>query len=112
MSNTSSLLSERKIPDEKIEEYRDFYVELLGFVPPRIQARTDLLARVDGAPAVAERVVAGRIRGRRCGGDRRKDREKQGAEYFFVQSVQAIFLNLPQSALKLRCYSIFLHMRF
>lgn len=40
-------LPERKIPDEKIEEYRDFYVELLGFVPPRIQARTDLLARVD-----------------------------------------------------------------
>ena len=39
-------LNER-FPDEKIEEYRDFYVELLGFVPPRIQARTDLLARVD-----------------------------------------------------------------
>jgi 4-carboxymuconolactone decarboxylase len=40
-------LPERKIPDEKIEEYRNFYVELLGFVPPRIQARTDLLARLD-----------------------------------------------------------------
>ena len=40
-------LPERKIPDEKIEEYRNFYVELLGFVPPRIQARTDFLARVD-----------------------------------------------------------------
>ena len=49
MSETSSsaALPERKIPDEKIEEYRDFYVELLGFVPPRIQARTDLLARID-----------------------------------------------------------------
>ncbi len=28
-------------------EYRDFYTELIGFVPPRIQARTDLLARLD-----------------------------------------------------------------
>ena len=44
---TDTPLPERKIPDEKIEEYRDFYVELLGFVPPRIQARTDLLAHVD-----------------------------------------------------------------
>ena len=44
---TNNPLPERKIPDEKIEEYRDFYVELLGFVPPRIQARTDLLARID-----------------------------------------------------------------
>ncbi len=40
-------LPERQIPDEQVEEYRSFYVELLGFVPPRIQARTDLLARVD-----------------------------------------------------------------
>jgi len=49
MTDTPSPVSlpERKIPDEKIQEYRDFYVELLGFVPPRIQARTDLLARLD-----------------------------------------------------------------
>jgi alkylhydroperoxidase/carboxymuconolactone decarboxylase family protein YurZ len=49
MSENSSpaSLPELKIPDEKIEEYRDFYVELLGFVPPRIQARTDFLARMD-----------------------------------------------------------------
>ena len=40
-------LPERQLADEKVEDYRDFYVELLGFVPPRIQARTDLLARVD-----------------------------------------------------------------
>jgi 4-carboxymuconolactone decarboxylase len=40
-------LPERQIPNEKVEEYRDFYVELLGFVPPRIQARTDMLARLD-----------------------------------------------------------------
>ena len=40
-------LPNRQLPDDKIEEYRGAYVELLGFVPPRIQARTDLLARVD-----------------------------------------------------------------
>ena len=40
-------LPERQIPDEQVKEYRDVYVELLGFVPPRIQARTDLLARLD-----------------------------------------------------------------
>ena len=43
----SPRLPERKITDEQVDQYRDFYVELLGFVPPRIQARTDLLARVD-----------------------------------------------------------------
>jgi hypothetical protein len=40
-------LPDRRLSDEKVEEYRDVYVELLGFVPPRIQARTDLLARLD-----------------------------------------------------------------
>jgi 4-carboxymuconolactone decarboxylase len=40
-------LPERKISDEQVEEYRNFYIELLGFVPPRIQARTDWLARLD-----------------------------------------------------------------
>jgi alkylhydroperoxidase/carboxymuconolactone decarboxylase family protein YurZ len=40
-------LPERQIPDEQIERYREVYVDLLGFVPPRIQARTDLLARLD-----------------------------------------------------------------
>ncbi len=40
-------LPERQLADEKVEEHRDFYVGLLGFVPPRIQARTDLLARLD-----------------------------------------------------------------
>lgn len=44
---SSASLPDRKIPDEQIEEYRNFYTELLGFVPPRIQARTDFLARVD-----------------------------------------------------------------
>jgi len=45
--SASDKLPDRQIPDAKVEEYRDFYVELLGFVPPRIQARTDLLSRVD-----------------------------------------------------------------
>jgi alkylhydroperoxidase/carboxymuconolactone decarboxylase family protein YurZ len=30
-----------------MEEYRSRYVDLLGFVPPRIRARTDLLSRLD-----------------------------------------------------------------
>lgn len=40
-------LPERQLSDDQLQGYRDFYVDLLGFVPPRIQARTDLLARVD-----------------------------------------------------------------
>src|SRR5688572_31265643 len=49
MSEPSSFaaLPERQLPDEQVEEYRSVYVDLLGFVPPRIQARTDLLARLD-----------------------------------------------------------------
>ena len=45
--SSNAELPERQIPDEQVEKIRDFYVELLGFVPPRIQARTDLLARLD-----------------------------------------------------------------
>ncbi len=47
MPDPISSLPERKIPDDQVEKFRDFYVELVGFVPPRIQARTDLLARLD-----------------------------------------------------------------
>jgi alkylhydroperoxidase/carboxymuconolactone decarboxylase family protein YurZ len=49
MPDTPALdkLPERQLSDDKVQEYRDFYVDLLGFVPPRIQARTDLLSRVD-----------------------------------------------------------------
>ncbi len=42
-------LPARQLSDDKVQEYREAYVDLLGFVPPRIQARTDLLARVDPA---------------------------------------------------------------
>lgn len=43
---------ENKLPDLKmepaeLEALRSRYVELIGFVPPRIQARTDLLGRLD-----------------------------------------------------------------
>jgi 4-carboxymuconolactone decarboxylase len=41
------VLPKPKIDQEKLEEYRRIYEELLGFVPPRIQARTDLLSRLD-----------------------------------------------------------------
>lgn len=47
MANDLPQLPERQISDEKVEEYREIYEELIGFVPPRIQARTDLLARLD-----------------------------------------------------------------
>ncbi len=49
MSDTgnSSSLPESKIDQEKLKEYRGIYKELLGFVPPRIQARTDILGRLD-----------------------------------------------------------------
>ncbi len=41
------MLPEPRISPEQLQEYRDFYTELIGFVPPRIQARTDLLSRLD-----------------------------------------------------------------
>ena len=40
-------LPERLIDDVDVENYRVIYDDLIGFVPPRIQARTDLLARID-----------------------------------------------------------------
>ena len=47
MSTPREPLPDIQIDPAKLQEYRDFYVELLGFVPPRIQARTDMLSRVD-----------------------------------------------------------------
>jgi 4-carboxymuconolactone decarboxylase len=40
-------LPDLQISPEMLQEYRDFYAGLIGFVPPRIQARTDLLGRLD-----------------------------------------------------------------
>ena len=42
----NSSLPELKIDQEKLQEHRQIYEELLGFVPPRIQARTELLGRL------------------------------------------------------------------
>nr|BBH95778.1 hypothetical protein KTA_39770 [Thermogemmatispora argillosa] len=38
---------ELKLSQEQLAELRQRYAELIGFVPPRVQARTDLLARLD-----------------------------------------------------------------
>jgi 4-carboxymuconolactone decarboxylase len=40
-------LPDLQISPEMLQEYRDFYTGLIGFVPPRIQARTDFLGRLD-----------------------------------------------------------------
>jgi 4-carboxymuconolactone decarboxylase len=40
-------LPDRQISDANVDTYREIYKELIGFVPPRIVARTDLLARLD-----------------------------------------------------------------
>ncbi|MBX5455433.1 MAG: carboxymuconolactone decarboxylase family protein [Thermogemmatispora sp.] len=40
-------LPELKLSQEQLAELRQRYSELIGFVPPRVQARTDLLARLD-----------------------------------------------------------------
>ncbi len=43
----AEVLPPRQMTDEEVEQLRSVYVDLIGFVPPRIQARTDLLSRVD-----------------------------------------------------------------
>jgi alkylhydroperoxidase/carboxymuconolactone decarboxylase family protein YurZ len=40
-------LPDLQMSAQDIEALRQRYVDLIGFVPPRIQARTDLLARLD-----------------------------------------------------------------
>ncbi len=40
-------LPEPRMSGEELERLRSVYVDLVGFVPPRIQARTDLLSRLD-----------------------------------------------------------------
>ena len=46
-AENGGVLPKPKIDQSEVEEYRRIYEELLGFVPPRIQARTDLLSRLD-----------------------------------------------------------------
>ena len=36
-----------QMDENEVETLRQVYIDLIGFVPPRIQARTDLLARLD-----------------------------------------------------------------
>lgn len=48
-SEEGSVLPDLQMSAEEIEALRQRYVDLIGFVPPRIQARTDLLARLDPA---------------------------------------------------------------
>lgn len=40
-------LPERQMSKEELEQLRSVYVDLVGFLPPRIQARTELLSRLD-----------------------------------------------------------------
>ncbi len=47
MASDNKDLPELHIGSGDLQAYRDFYVELIGFVPPRIEARTDLLGRLD-----------------------------------------------------------------
>ena len=37
------IFPDRELDDAAVEAYRDVYRDLIGFVPPRIVARTDLL---------------------------------------------------------------------
>lgn len=46
-SEKENALPDFQMSAEEVEKLRQRYVELIGFVPPRIQARTDLLARLD-----------------------------------------------------------------
>ncbi len=49
MSQTDErdVLPDLRMDPAELEAIRQRYVELIGFVPPRIQARTDLLGRLD-----------------------------------------------------------------
>jgi len=42
-----NVLPEPKLDEAALEEVRRAYAELIGFVPPRVRARTDLLAKLD-----------------------------------------------------------------
>jgi alkylhydroperoxidase/carboxymuconolactone decarboxylase family protein YurZ len=46
-SEREHMLPDLQMDVAELEQVRQRYVELIGFVPPRIQARTDLLARLD-----------------------------------------------------------------
>jgi len=47
MGSASDNLPERQISDDELRALRAPYEELIGFVPPRIQARTELGSRIN-----------------------------------------------------------------
>jgi 4-carboxymuconolactone decarboxylase len=47
LTEEENTLPDFQISTDELEKMRQRYVELIGFVPPRIQARTDLLARLN-----------------------------------------------------------------
>jgi 4-carboxymuconolactone decarboxylase len=47
MTSASDNLPERQISDDELRALRAPYEELIGFVPPRIQARTELGSRIN-----------------------------------------------------------------
>lgn len=53
-------LPELQLKPTELEEMRQRYVDLIGFVPPRIQARTDLLARLDPELLAMEEAIRAR----------------------------------------------------
>lgn len=53
-------LPELQLTAAELEEMRQRYVDLIGFVPPRIQARTDLLGRLDPELLAMEEAIRAR----------------------------------------------------
>lgn len=53
-------LPELQVTAAELEEMRQRYVDLIGFVPPRIQARTDLLGRLDPELLAMEEAIRAR----------------------------------------------------
>jgi 4-carboxymuconolactone decarboxylase len=53
-------LPELQLTTAELEEMRQRYVDLIGFVPPRIQARTDLLGRLDPELLAMEEAIRAR----------------------------------------------------
>ena len=52
-AENGGVLPKPKIDQSEVEEYRRIYEELLGFVPPRIQARTDLPSHAETGSAAS-----------------------------------------------------------
>ncbi|HEU5198431.1 MAG TPA: carboxymuconolactone decarboxylase family protein [Ktedonobacterales bacterium] len=53
-------LPEMQMTQDELQALRQRYIDLVGFVPPRIQARTDLLGRLDPELLVMEEEIRAR----------------------------------------------------